>query len=556
MILFTYLMTRTVKLALAQINPAVGDIRGNTEKIIRHIRLAAKKGVDIIAFPELAVTGYPPEDLLLKREFISRNISALSRIQQATRHITAVVGFVDSGGGRNPAIYNAAAVMQNRRMLGIYHKIHLPNYGVFDEKRYFTAGRKPMTFRLNSGLSFGVNICEDIWMNNGPTGSQSRNRGLIINISASPFQLGKAITRQNIVKRRAQENKVAVAYLNMVGGQDELIFDGRSMIFGPKGNMIARAKSFSEELLISDISSPANHLAPIADYLPEFEAYEALKLGVRDYIHKNGFTRAVVGLSGGIDSAMVFAVAIDALGKDNVKGVFMPSQYTSKLSGDCVRKLARNFGVEYLTIPINQINNAYLNTLKPHARGRGSCIDITRQNLQARIRGNILMALSNRYNWMVLTTGNKSELSTGYATLYGDMAGGLAVLKDVPKMLVYQLARYRNRLSVKPVIPGEIIDRVPTAELKPNQKDSDTLPSYEILDSILKLYIEDNKDIREISSFSGSSSAIIRKVVGMVDRSEYKRRQSAPGIRITPRAFGKDRRFPIVNRFILQQFER
>jgi NAD+ synthase (glutamine-hydrolysing) len=541
-------MSKTIKLALAQINPIVGDIAGNTAVIIRHIRLAVQKGADVVAFPELAVTGYPPEDLLLKQEFISRNMAALSRIREATRHITAVVGFVDSG-GRNPDIYNAAAVMQNRRMLGIYHKIHLPNYGVFDEKRYFSPGKKPMTFRLKNGFTFGVNICEDIWADNGPTRSQSRNSDLIINISASPFNMGKAISRQNLIRKRAQENKVSVAYLNMVGGQDELIFDGRSMIFGLAGNMTARAKSFSEELLISDIPSSVNHLAPIADYLPEFEAYEALKLGVRDYIHKNGFSRAVVGLSGGIDSAMVFAVAVDALGKDNVKGVFMPSRYTSKLSSLCVRKLADSFGVGYLNIPIQQIHNAYLKLLKPYASGAGRCIDITKQNLQARIRGNILMALSNRYNWLVLTTGNKSELSTGYATLYGDMAGGLAVLKDVPKMLVYQLARYRNRLAIKPVIPEEIIKRVPTAELKPNQKDSDTLPSYEILDTILKSYIEDNKDIREIASFTGHSTAIIRKVVGMVDHSEYKRRQSAPGIKITPRAFGKDRRFPIVNKF-------
>lgn len=552
-------MTRTIKLALAQINPTVGDIAGNTAVIIRHIRMAAQKGVDIIAFPELAVTGYPPEDLLLKQEFISRNLAALSRIQQATRNITAVVGFVDSG-GRNPAIYNAAAVMQNRRMLGVYHKIHLPNYGVFDEKRYFSPGKKPMTFRLKNGFTFGVNICEDIWADNGPTKSQSRKSGLIINISASPFNMGKAISRQNLIRKRAQENKVSVAYLNMVGGQDELIFDGRSMIFGPDGNMTARAGSFREELLISSVPSQIRWLAPIAYYLPEFEAYEALKLGVRDYIHKNGFSQAVVGLSGGIDSAMVFAVAVDALGKDNVKGVFMPSRYTSKLSSLCVRKLADSFGVGYLNIPIQQIHNAYLKLLNPYVSGvgktavspalmRGRCIDITKQNLQARIRGNILMALSNRYNWLVLTTGNKSELSTGYATLYGDMAGGLAVLKDVPKMLVYQLARYRNRLAIKSVIPEEIIKRVPTAELKPNQKDSDTLPSYEILDTILKSYIEDNKDIREIASFTGHSTAIIRRVVGMVDHSEYKRRQSAPGIKITPRAFGKDRRFPIVNKF-------
>ncbi|MFA5793858.1 MAG: NAD+ synthase [Candidatus Brocadiia bacterium] len=545
-------MPKTIKLALAQINPTVGDIRGNTRLIIRQISRSWAGKADIVAFPELAVTGYPPEDLLLRREFIDKNIQAVQDIAKTAKNITAIVGFVDRDEHNPDRIYNAAAIIRNGKIIGVYRKMHLPNYGVFDEKRYFTQGQKPLVFKLANGFAFGVNICEDIWVDRGPTKIQSRTADLIINISASPFHLGKYIERQELVRRRARDNRVAIAYLNMAGGQDELIFDGRSMVFGPKGSMLARGASFRDDLVFVRIpDGQPVPMSPISDYLPEFEAYEALKLGIRDYIRKNGFSRAVVGLSGGVDSAIVYVLAIDALGKENVKGIFMPSRYTSKLSKLCVEKLVRCTCTGYTNIDIQPLYNAYVKSLRPRISGRGACIDLAQQNLQARIRGNILMALSNRYGCLVLTTGNKSELSTGYATLYGDMAGGLAVLKDVPKTLVYRLCHYRNRLTGRPVIPAEIIDRAPTAELKPNQKDSDTLPTYEILDPILKLYIEDNQDIKDISRKSGYDMKTVSRVITMVDRSEYKRRQSAPGIKITPRAFGKDRRFPIVNKFYL-----
>ncbi|MFH1227372.1 MAG: NAD+ synthase [Planctomycetota bacterium] len=545
-------MAKIIKLALAQVNPTVGDIKGNIRLIISRIIRARAEKADIVAFPELVVTGYPPEDLLLNEEFINKNLRAIRDIADSVKNITAVVGFVDRDKDNPNRIYNAAAVIRNGRVIGVYRKMHLPNYGVFDEKRYFTSGHKPMVFRLPGGFSFGVNICEDIWVSRGPAKIQSRSSDLIINISASPFHLGKYIERQEMIRSLARANQVPIAYVNMVGGQDELLFDGRSMAFNSKGAMLVRAAPFREDLVSVRIPSDKSvPMAPISDYLPEFEAYESLKLGIRDYIRKNGFTRAVVGLSGGIDSAIVYVLAIDALGKENVKGIFMPSQYTSKLSKLCVEKLAQSTGTEYTSIDIRSLYNAYVKSLRPRISGQSARIDLTKQNLQARIRGNILMALSNRYGCLVLTTGNKSELSTGYATLYGDMAGGLAVLKDVPKTMVYRLCHYRNRLTGRPVIPAEIIDRAPTAELKPNQKDLDTLPAYEILDQILKLYIEDNQDIKDISHKSGHDIKTVSRVITMVDRSEYKRRQSAPGIKITPRAFGKDRRFPIVNKFYL-----
>ncbi|MDD5465834.1 MAG: NAD+ synthase [Candidatus Omnitrophica bacterium] len=556
---------KSLRLAIAQVNSTVGDLRGNAAKISRYIEKAKDCGADIVCFPELALCGYPPEDLLLKPKFISDNLKALKKLARAIKgNITAIVGFAD---GRGKVAYNAAAVIYNRKIKGVYRKVLLPNYGVFDEKRYFEPGDKPLVFKFGDFI-FGVNICEDIWYPSGPTKSQAEaGAKLILNINASPYYAAKFKQRQAVIAGQAKSNRVFVVYANLVGGQDELVFDGQSMIVDNKGKTLARARAFAEDLLIQDLDIPASKVSPsrkiirISNILqpakkkivtqeepeilrPVEEIYRALVLGLRDYVLKNGFGKVIIGLSGGIDSSLVAALAVDALGKENVTGVFMPSRYSSSHSHEDAIMLARNLGIKFITISIEQIFKFYLLALEPHFKGLGR--DSAEENLQARIRGNILMAFSNKFGWLVLATGNKSEMSTGYATLYGDMAGGLAVIKDVPKTLVYKLSRHRN--SICQVIPERVFTKAPTAELKPNQKDQDTLPPYEILDAILKAYVEEDKDLAKIVS-SGFNKETVNKTISMVDKNEYKRRQSPPGIKITPKAFGRDRRMPITNKY-------
>ncbi|MFA5410785.1 MAG: NAD+ synthase [Candidatus Omnitrophota bacterium] len=557
-------MKKTLRVALAQINCTVGDLEGNCRKIGEYIGSAEGHGADIIAFPELAVTGYPPEDLLLKPKFIADNLENLEKLARSIKKVAAIVGFVDRQG---KFLYNAAAVIYDGKIRGIYRKMLLPNYGVFDEKRYFTPGENPAVFKFGEFI-FGVNICEDIWHQNGPIRQQALSgAGLILNINASPYYAGRIKEREAIVRRQARDNRLFIVYTNLVGGQDELVFDGQSMVVDKQGKVVARLEALKEDLLAVDLEIPAKRLKPkkriiaIADkqpfknkiplprrkvkpLAPAAEVYQALTLGLADYVGKNGFKKVVLGLSGGIDSSLVAALAVDALGKENVVGVFLPSRYSSAESASDAKQLAGNLGIKFSTISIEEIYRVYLGVLEPHFSGREE--NITEENLQSRIRGNLLMALSNKFGWLVLATGNKSEMSTGYATLYGDMAGGFAVLKDVPKILVYALTRYRN--SIGRVIPERVLTKEPTAELKPNQKDTDTLPAYETLDAILKAYIEEDKDLAKIISL-GFAGETAREVIRMVDRSEYKRRQSPPGIKITYKAFGKDRRMPITNRY-------
>jgi len=566
---------RTIRISMAQINPVVGDLAGNRDKIMVAIKSAKKLGADIVALPELAVTGYPPEDLILKPRFVKDNIKTLTDIQQATRGIVAIVGFVDSN---HDCLFNAAAVLANGEHIYTYRKIFLPNYGVFDEHRYFSPGGRYPVFTVK-GVGVGVNICEDIWYEEGPARVQAlAGAEVIVNINASPYHKGKGKERLKMLSQRAKENDVVISYTNTVGGQDELVFDGQSMVLDRNGNAVALGKQFEEEMLTEDIAVPGDRIpfpedreqfSDFMDYvslsgrptkkkkpLPAVraakplsvceEVYRALVLGTGDYMRKNGFKSAVIGLSGGIDSSLVAAVAVAAMGKENVTGVFMPSQYSSNESCEDAYDLAHNLGIKILEIPIKQTFESYLTTLRGvFARTK---IDVTEENLQARIRGNILMALSNKFGWLVLTTGNKSEMSVGYATLYGDMAGGFAVIKDVPKTLVYEVSRCVNRLAGKSVIPKRVMTKAPTAELRPNQKDSDSLPLYSVLDPILKAYVENDKDRNEIIKM-GFDPKTVERVIRLVDSSEYKRRQAPPGVKITPRGLGKDRRYPITNRY-------
>jgi len=555
-------MKKTIRVSHAQINTIVGDIKGNSNKIVEYIEEAKKKRVDIISFPELTITGYPPEDLLLKPRFIDENLKMLSKVEKKVGEIIAVIGFVDRKNGK---LFNSAAIIYNGKIYGIYHKFLLPNYSVFDERRYFTPGKTPLTFSFDN-ICFGVNICEDIWHQKGPYKKQSeKGASFIISINGSPYHFKKWKEREEIAKKQCIKNRIKLIYTNLVGGQDELVFDGQSFVMDENGKIISKAKSFEEGLFILDIEVVESNgrnsikipkkikdkkkkLKPVIskNSSDEEEIYLALKTGLYDYVVKNNFKKVVIGLSGGIDSSLVATIAVDTLGKENVKGVFMPSRYTSKESEEDAKQLAKNLGIELFIIPIDSIFSSYLETLKPVFKNLPS--DITEENIQARIRGNILMALSNKFKYLVLTTGNKSEMSVGYATLYGDMAGGFAVIKDVYKTLVYKLAKYRN--SVSKVIPERVIIKPPTAELKPGQKDQDTLPPYELLDKILKEYIENDKTYREIVGM-GFDEEVVKKVVSMVDRNEYKRRQSPPGIKITPKAFGKDRRMPLTNHFYL-----
>lgn len=567
-----------LRIGMAQINCTVGDLAGNTEKILGYTEKAQEMGVDILSFPEMAITGYPPEDLLLKRDFIDENLRYLDIIKNKTGNICVVVGFVN----RKKGIFNAAAVLQKRKIAGIYHKMLLPNYGVFDEKRYFKEGDEYKVFSLND-LNFGITICEDVWFEDGPVRilSFAGNAEIIININSSPYHLGKWRLRETMLMDRAKNSKVAIAYNNMAGGQDELVFDGNGMFLNVKGNVIERGRQFEEDLVIADIDidkirsqrkgerwqkkkrmfqvykkrvkviqlqeqkdikRPLIKKEKIEPLSQETEVYNALLLGTRDYTKKNGFKKVLIGLSGGIDSALTVLIAVDAIGKENVVGVFMPSMYTSNESKEDVEILSKNLGIKLITVPITETYNNYISSLA--ATFKDLRTDVTEENIQARIRGNILMAISNKFGWLVLTTGNKSEMSVGYATLYGDMAGGFAVIKDVPKTMVYRLARHRN--TQNEVIPERVIKKEPTAELRPGQKDADSLPQYEILDPILQAYIEEDKSFSDIIAM-GFDMATVKRVIDMVDRSEYKRRQSPPGIKITPKAFGKDRRMPITN---------
>lgn len=548
------------RVGIAQINSCVGDLEGNSKKIINFINQAKELKVDIICFPELAITGYPPEDLLLKPQFIKDNIYWLKQIIKSCNKITAIVGFVDKVKNN---LYNSAVVISNKKNLGIYHKMYLPNYSVFDEKRYFQAEKEFFTGtvpgvpnKVGSGQSpikFGVLICEDIWQKKPVKTLAEKGAMLIFVINASPFYSGKSDLREKIIRKRAKENKIFIVYNNLVGGQDELVFDGQSLIVSPDGKVLAKAKAFEEDLIVLDIN-------PFREYslkgvnkpktikqkkLEEIEEiYKALVLGVKDYVNKNRFKKVVVAISGGVDSALTTTIACDALGKENVCGVFMPTIYTSSESKEDSFILAKKLGIELKCINIQNIFEIYLKTLDKEFEKLPK--DITEENLQARIRGNIIMAFSNKFNWLVLTTGNKSEVSTGYCTLYGDMVGGFGVIKDLSKTTVYKLVNFRNKQNF--VIPNRIIEKEPTAELKPNQKDSDTLPVYEILDPILKEYIEKDRSFKEITR-AGFNKALVSKVIRLVDNNEYKRRQSAPGIKITPKAFGKDRRMPITNKY-------
>ncbi|MBS1112362.1 MAG: nadE [Nitrospirae bacterium] len=574
---------RSIRIALAQINPTVGDLEGNVSKIIDYLRRAKRLDADLIAFPELALTGYPPEDLLLKSQFIDDNLQALKKIQEGVSDTTAIVGFVD----RKNGLYNAAAVMCNKAIVDVYHKIYLPNYGVFDEYRYFKSGVRCPIYRVGDAW-IGINICEDIWYPEGPARIQSlAGAELIININASPYHIGKGKLREKMLSERALENRVSLAYLNTVGGQDELVFDGQSLILDKNGSVITRGKQFEEDLLVADLNlegtmtklrhaprqrqevmklatgtvekiivsegklshKEKSTLPPKPDYGPletMEEVYTALILGTTDYVNKNGFKGVVIGLSGGIDSSLVASIAVDALTAQNVNGLFMPSPYTSKESREDACALADNLGIRVREVPIDTIMKSYRVALRKYFSGRPS--DVTEENLQARIRGNILMAFSNKFGWLVLTTGNKSEMSVGYATLYGDMAGGFAVIKDVPKTMVYELCRWKNDHAGRIIIPERMFTKEPTAELRSGQKDTDTLPPYSVLDPILKAYVEEDKTFEEILSF-GYNVEGTQNVIRMTDSSEYKRRQSPPGIKITQKAFGRDRRFPITNRY-------
>ena len=575
---------RTFRIALAQINSTVGDLEGNTKKIINRINEARESQVDLIAFPELALPGYPPEDLLLKSSFIRGNRKALDLIIDQSSNITIVLGFVDTQGDE---LFNAAALIWNKQLVDVYHKIHLPNYGVFDEKRYFRSGRICPVYSIR-GLNVGVNICEDIWYAIGPIPIQ-REAGaeLIVNINGSPYQTGKGSLREEMLANRATDNGVYIAYVNMVGGQDELVFDGASLMIDPKGRALAKATQFEEDLLIEDIDGdlvlPQSAMEPkpsqawknmlqtigVAERIhindqhkkeyrrdlpkrenkkldPIEEIYHALVLGTHDYVTKNGFSKVLVSLSGGIDSSITCCIAVDALGKDNVQTVAMPSRYSSEGSITDSKKLVDNLGIPLWILPIESPHSAFEKLLEPYFSGTDP--NVAEQNLQARIRGNLLMAISNKFGWLVLTTGNKSEYAMGYATLYGDMAGGFGVIKDVPKTLIYQLSNWRNNQGIEGIIPKDIITKPPSAELKPDQLDEDELPPYALLDQILFHYVEKDRSLDEIRNL-GFPLELVKSVMQAVDRNEYKRRQSPVGIKITAKAFGRDRRMPIVNRY-------
>lgn len=573
---------KVIRIALAQINCTVGDLKGNAGLIIRSIKKAKDAGADVVILPELAIDGYPPEDLLLKPHFVEDNQKALAEVARQVKGIMAVIGYTDRKDVKG--IANAAAVVYDGKVLDSYNKIHLPNYGVFDEMRYFSPGSNIPVFLLGQ-FRIGVTICQDIWELRGPACKLACfGRAEIITVlNASPYHKGKGRERENMLKNRAQETRSFIAYCNLVGGQDELVFDGHSVVIDPTGDVIACGKQFSEDLVVADLdvsgletrrSSSSSWVcrdkvwkteAPVVKEVvvsdkeislkkipfavtrhtqlsPKAEVYEALRLGVGDYVKKNRFKQVILGLSGGIDSALTLAIAVDALGPENVTAVMMPSKFTAKRSMVDAEKVAANLGVRFISISIEEAFEVYKKMTAPSFGSLPE--DATEENMQARIRGNTLMALANKFGWLVLATGNKSELAVGYSTLYGDMAGGFEVIKDIPKTLVYRLAEYRN--SVSDVIPESVIKREPTAELSLGQKDSDALPPYEILDPIIQAYVEEDKSPEEIVA-KGFKATVVKDVINRIDHNEYKRRQAPPGIKITPKAFGKDRRLPITN---------
>jgi NAD+ synthase (glutamine-hydrolysing) len=571
----------TVRLALCQLNPTVGDIAANESAIATSIADARERGAQLVIFGELAVTGYPPEDLVYKAQFLRDAREAIERLAEQTRGIIAIVGFPE----RAAAVHNSAAVLADGQLVAVYRKLRLPNYGVFDEQRYFRPGGAAGLIELGEHR-VGITICEDIWRPGAPCSDLAlAGATLIVNLSASPYHAGKGRERELMVAERAREHAATFAFCALVGGQDELVFDGHSFVVDHTGELLARAVQFEEDLLICDVDldapgaerrrrvavAPGDEQSPRAELLAtlalpaagtvadpeppprvaallepvEAEIYAALCCGLRDYVRKNGFTRVVLGLSGGIDSALVATIAVDALGAGAVSVVVMPSRFSSASTQDDARALGAQLGVQVLELAIGELMAAYETLLAEPFAGRDA--DLTEENLQARIRGNLLMALSNKFGWMVLTTGNKSELSVGYSTLYGDLAGGFAVLKDIFKTLVYDLARWRNLRDDRP-IPSSVIERAPSAELRENQRDDQSLPPYETLDAILRGYVEEDLS-REDLLARGLPAGDVERVLGLVDHAEYKRRQAPPGIKITERAFGRDRRMPITNRY-------
>jgi NAD+ synthase (glutamine-hydrolysing) len=584
-----------LRIAACQLDLVVGDLDGNVAAMLKALERAESEGCDLAVFPEMAITGYPPEDLLLKPGFVADNRAALDKLASGTGRCAAVVGFVDAGRD----LHNAAAVCAEGAVQGVYHKRLLPNYAVFDEQRYFAPGVDDPKLFLIGGVRVGVSICEDVWSPTGPVTDQATGGAeLILNISASPFHAGKLAERERMLATRAADASCALVYVNLVGGQDELVFDGASLVVDSDGSIVARAPQFVEDVMVVDVevrpvfrkrlldprgrarapalesvtvsadarsagsrdpnaTSGERREPPLAEPLdPVHEIYEALVIGTRDYVRKTGFDDVVVGLSGGIDSSIVAVIAVDALGAEHVHGVAMPSRFSSESSNTDAEQLAENLGIDFRVIAIEPAHAAFLDMLASSFEGTEE--DITEENIQARARGIVLMALSNKFKWMVLATGNKSEMAAGFATLYGDMAGGFAVIKDVRKTLVYDLCRDRNRRAGlrgpnaaggdHPPIPESVLDKPPSAELKADQRDDQSLPPYEELDPVLEAYIEGDATAVDLER-QGFDGELVRRVVGLVDRAEYKRRQAPPGVRVTPKAFGKDRRLPITNRY-------
>jgi NAD+ synthase (glutamine-hydrolysing) len=543
-----------IRVAGAQVNLHVGDIAGNESVIAEAIAKAEEAEADVLLLPELALTGYPPEDLVQRAGFVDANLAALERLAVLATRVTVVVGFVDRAEGQPRGgadselreVANAAAILRDGRILGKYHKVLLPNFGVFDEDRHFAVGNDPDMVWKIAGETVGVSVCEDIWVADGPPASQAAaGASLLLNINASPFHRGKTEEREAMLADRARSTGVPVVYLNLVGGQDELVFDGASVAIDSSGTVLHRSPQFEEDFFVVDLPTGEElgrrgEIAPLLGATAE--VYRALTLGLRDYVKKNGFGEVLIGLSGGIDSALTAAVAVDALGSDSVWGIAMPSRFSSQHSIDDATALAKNLGIRFELVPVDDVYEAHLSSLADLFNGTE--FGVAEENLQARSRGATLMAISNKFGPMVMATGNKSEMAVGYATLYGDMVGGYSVLKDVFKTLVYELARWRNKDG--DVIPQNSIDKAPSAELRPDQKDSDSLPPYEILDAILERYVEDDLGVEAIVE-AGYDRLVVAQVAGMVDRNEYKRRQAAPGVKITTKAFGKDRRLPITN---------
>jgi NAD+ synthase (glutamine-hydrolysing) len=525
-------MADELRIALAQINAVVGDVDGNARKVADWAGRARDQGAQLVVFPELTLTGYPPEDLLLKRGFLRRAAAALAELD--ITGITAVVGWPEQADG---SLHNSAAVLTDGEVQAVYRKVLLPNYGVFDERRWFEPGEDPLVVDV-AGTPVGITVCEDIWAPGPAAAAAAAGARVVVNLSASPYHRGKGGEREEMIRALARDNAVTMAFCNLVGGQDELVFDGDSLIVAPSGEVTARGPQFEEALVLEgQLAEPLR---------AEEEVYRALVTGVRDYVEKNGFEKAVIASSGGIDSALTVLVAVDALGPDRVVTVTMPSRYSSEGTRSDAARISENLGVQLYEVPIEAAMGVYEEMLAESFDGREP--DLTEENLQARVRGNIVMALSNKFGWLVLTTGNKSEMSVGYATLYGDMAGGFAVLKDVFKQWVYRLVRWRNEQAGRELVPESVLDRPPSAELRDEQRDDQSLPPYDVLDSILEGYVERDLDATELIE-GGLPEEEVKRVIRMVDLAEYKRRQAPPGVKISTKAFGRDRRLPITNRF-------